>query len=67
MEDKADETFEQWQSHADDLEKKLRKEGIAFRRVPLDIDDFQIWCHQRGKKRDASSRALYVAEKLRST
>jgi hypothetical protein len=62
MVDKGDETFESWLAHATDLEAKLKKEGVDVARCPIDIGEFELWCLQKKRSRDASARAAYVIE-----
>ncbi|HWA24106.1 MAG TPA: hypothetical protein VG734_00420 [Lacunisphaera sp.] len=66
MDDKATESFAEWQKNAADLKIRLKKEGVDFTPVPIDLGDFQIWCHRHQRKHDAASRAAYVTEKLRA-
>jgi hypothetical protein len=65
MEDKTKESYAEWLAHGKDLERKLKKEGFAFERVPMDLGDFEIWCKRKAKKLNAGARAEYVADIMR--
>ena len=66
MEDKGNETFEGWLAHATDLEAKLKKEGVDVVRCPIDIGEFELWCLQKKRHKDSTSRAVYVIEVMKS-
>jgi hypothetical protein len=52
-----------WLKKALDLEKMIKKEGFEVVRVPVDLNEFELWCKTRQRKRDGASRAQYVQGK----
>ena len=60
--DKLDDSYEDWLKQAEDLEWQLRREGMDIRRVAIDIEALEAWCHSRQRPIDGESRSKYTAE-----
>lgn len=63
-------TYSEWRLAAEQLERKLRREGKFVVRVPLRADEFVAWCQARGLHVDAQARMQFAnvgaAEKYRA-
>jgi len=60
-----EDTFGEWLIDARLTMLRLRREGLDVRQVDVDVNDLANWCKEQGVHVTASTRAGYVAEKLR--
>jgi hypothetical protein len=59
-------SFEEWSAMAEKALSDLRKSGVTAQKCLIDADELRNWCAEKGVENDASSRARFVSEKLRS-
>ena len=55
--DRLDESHEAWQRTA----QELASQGLAVRRVPIDVDALIQWCRVHRKAIDGNARAEYTS------
>ncbi|MDP2662331.1 MAG: hypothetical protein Q8R28_16540 [Dehalococcoidia bacterium] len=60
-----EDTFGEWLVDARLTLLRLRREGLDVRQVDVDVNDLASWCKEQGVHVTASTRAGYVADKLR--
>jgi hypothetical protein len=63
--EKLEDTYEEWLELATRALRDMRRLGMNVRKVDVDVEDLLGWCNEQGRPVDPSSRANYVAEKLR--
>lgn len=54
-------TYTAWRLDAEQIEKKLRREGRATVRAYIEPADFLAWCEDRGLDVDSKARNQYAA------
>jgi hypothetical protein len=60
-----DDTHEEWQRNAERTERQLAADGMAVRRVPIDVDALVAWCRAQNKPVDGAARAEYTSRIVR--
>ncbi len=67
MNDSADNfsTWEQWKLKVDQTTQDMRKKGVEVIEVEVDLNDFSVWCDEKGRAHDGASRSQYASELLR--
>lgn len=55
-------TYSEWRLQAEQLERKLRREGHFVIRAPLRPDELLHWCAARGLKVNASARTQFASQ-----
>jgi len=55
-------SFEQWQTRAEEVEREFQRAGHVVERVFIDPETFPRWCRQNGVGADRESRGRYAAE-----
>ena len=60
-----EETYGAWLLIAMRKSNEMTREGIAFERVEVDVEDLVVWCLAEKRPVNSASRAAYVAEWLR--
>src|SRR4029453_619068 len=60
--DKLPTTFDEWLSHAESVEKRLRTAGLAVVRVWIRPGPFEVWCKQQGLLPDQRARLSFANE-----
>jgi hypothetical protein len=58
-------TFDEWLSHAESVEKRLRTAGLAVVRVWIRPAPFEVWCKQQGLLPDQRARLSFANEVAR--
>lgn len=58
--DRLDESHEAWQRSAERTAQELASQGLAVRRVPIDVDALLQWCRDHHKAIDGDARAEYT-------
>jgi len=58
-------TWKEWKKETKKLEKEMKKNGDDVVRLPLDLNDFQLWCRTNEKAKDGPARAEYLANKVK--
>ena len=60
--DNLDDTHAAWVRNAENLERELRRRGVAVRRVPVDVGALVAWCRARRRSVDGAARSAFAAE-----
>jgi len=60
--DKLHDTFDEWLTSAEAVERRVNKSGKHAIRVYLNRDDFIKWCDQHRRPRNAKSRSAHVVK-----
>ncbi len=63
--DLLDETYDAWMKNAEDLIKKLNKDGLVVRKVNINVSELAQWCTKHGREINGGARSEYVAEKVK--
>jgi hypothetical protein len=63
--DKLPTTYDEWLSHAEIVEKRLRTAGLAVVRVWIRPRPFDVWCKQQGLLPDQRARLSFANEVAR--
>ncbi len=58
--DRLDKSHEAWQRSAERTAQELASQGLAVRRVPIDVDALIQWCRVHHKEIDGNARAEYT-------
>ena len=53
-------TWSEWHAVAERQLRELQEQGIAPRKVPVDIDDLVRWCESTGSAIDGAARSAYA-------
>ena len=53
-------TYTEWVTHAEEQRKILISEGLALKKVVIDVEALLSWCNERRRKVNGSSRTEYV-------
>lgn len=61
-----EDTFEDWEAGAAKKYQELRLAGKKVEKIEVDIDQLLSWCQQNKLPLTASSRARFVAERMRA-
>ena len=64
--DVLDDAYEDWQEGLEKLIKGLKKEGIAFKKVNIHVNELVRWCTEQGKPIDGEVRSQFAAYCLRT-
>jgi hypothetical protein len=64
--ERLDDSFEEWERGALQAIRDLASVGRQVRKVPIDVDAYVTWCHERGCRLDSASRAEYVSQQLQT-
>ena len=56
------ETWEDWNRKTKEMKKVMEKEGVQVEVVTVDLDDFELWCRENQKDRNAEARAEYISK-----
>jgi len=59
--DELDESHEAWQRTAERTLQQLAAQGLAVRRIPIDVDALVQWCRADNKAIDGVARAEYTS------
>jgi hypothetical protein len=59
------ERWSQWEAKATETFELLRAQGVAARKIAIDVEEMIAWCQEHGKPLDAASRAEFIAIKSR--
>ena len=59
-------SFPEWCTMAEDALREVAKAGINPVKVLVSAEELRQWCESKGKHNNASARAEFVSEKLRS-
>jgi hypothetical protein len=65
--ERLEETYELWLEAAEATVEQLAAEGVVVERIEVDLDELVAWCRENSLTLDASARANFAAEKLRSS
>jgi hypothetical protein len=65
--DQLDDTFEEWQATVGAAMQSFEAQGMAVRKVDLDVDELLAWCRSRGRRNDGPARAEYASAKLQGS
>ncbi len=57
-------THADWLLQATRMLKKLQRNGIAVRKVDIDVEDLVAWCNAAGRHVDGPARADYTAKQV---
>lgn len=60
-------SYEVWVAEFERNLEKLRSGGSIPVQIEIDADGFSKWCATEQRPRDASARALYAAERMRTS
>lgn len=55
-------TWEDWNRKTKEMKKVMEKEGVQVEVVTVDLDDFELWCKENQKDRNAEARAEYISK-----
>jgi len=58
--DELEKTYKEWVTQAEEQRKILISEGIALKKVVIDVEALLAWCKERRRKVNGSSRTEYV-------
>jgi hypothetical protein len=58
-------SFDDWLSEAENLERQMKASGVATERVIIDPDGLRAWCKARGVPANGKARATYTTQKVR--
>lgn len=61
--DGLDDTYNDWLKNASAHVRRLRKDGYQVVKVPMDVDEWVVWCQQHGKTLTGPSRSQYTSHK----
>ncbi len=64
--DTLEQTHAEWENLAQKTIQDLAREGVAARKVDVDVNDLQAWCVAEHRPLDGAARAAYAATRLRS-
>jgi len=53
-------TYPEWLARASDTLRELSKQGVAVRRVDVDVKALLIWAAEQGRAPDGAARAEYA-------
>jgi hypothetical protein len=59
--DALDETYEDWLTNFERLERQLATAGHHAHRISLDVDKLTRWCKSRNRPLNSESRSAYAA------
>jgi hypothetical protein len=62
-----DDTFERWQSNAQNASRILRQSGYPVQMVDIDIAELIAWCKEEHRPIDGEARADFVQEKIQNS
>jgi hypothetical protein len=65
--EKLEETYEEWLAIATKTVADMQSNGIAVRKVDVNVRELATWCQARGRALDAGARATFVSEKVELT
>ena len=55
-------TWEDWNRKTKEMKKVMEKERVQVEVVTVDLDDFELWCKENQKDRNAEARAEYITK-----
>ena len=58
-------SWKEWNNGTDEMEKEIKKTGNDVVRLPLDLNEFQLWCKTNKRAKDGPSRAEYLVHKVK--
>jgi hypothetical protein len=64
--DNLDDSYEDWHRCAENLERELRRKGVAIKRVHIDVEALVGWCTSRKRPVNGEARSEYAAQLARS-
>ena len=64
--DTLEHTHAEWEKLAEKTIQDLAREGVAARKVDVDVNDLQAWCLAEHRPLDGPARAAYAATRVRS-
>jgi hypothetical protein len=56
-----DDSYEAWKRNAENVERKLRREGTQTQRVQIDVEALVSWCQFQERPVNGKSRSQYAA------
>lgn len=59
------EQWYQWEAKATEMLGILQAEGVAARKLVVDVEEIIAWCESQGKPFNAASRADFISKKCR--
>lgn len=62
-----DDTFERWQSNAQNASRILRQSGYPVEMVDIDVAELIAWCKEEHRPIDGEARADFVQEKIQNS
>jgi hypothetical protein len=60
-----DQQWFQWEAKATETLEILRAEGLAARKLAVDVEEMIAWCESAGKPFNSASRAEFISKKCR--
>jgi hypothetical protein len=57
-------TYDKWLAGVTKTMADLKKQGVAARRVDVDVKELVAWCQEEGRELDGAARATFATEKL---
>jgi hypothetical protein len=63
--DELEETHEEWLNAALKAETHLKKVGLEYKRVDVDVEALWAWCEKEGRAVDGPARSEFVSVTLR--
>lgn len=64
--DVLEDTYDEWQTLAEETLRNLAKKGIVPRKVDIDVEELLSWCHSQHRPVDGKARSGFVAAKLQN-
>ena len=65
--DALDDSYEDWQHQAQQLERDLRSNGIEVKRVHVDVEALVTWCASNHRPINGEARSEYAAQLAANT
>ena len=63
--DQLEDTYEEWQTMAEQNLKKLAQHGYMLRKVDIDVEELLRWCNSKNRSVDGGARSEFTVVKLR--
>jgi hypothetical protein len=60
-----EDTYAEWEAHAEDGLHRLAGQGLAPEKVIVDVEELLAWCNEKGIPVNGSSRSEYTAWSIR--
>ncbi len=64
--DMLEDTWDEWAEKTEEMIQTFAGKGIGVNKVPVDVESLIIWCNERDRSINSSSRAEYVTQLMTS-